>query len=252
MDFKEFVKNQKYLLSEKINLSSLYNKHGKQGFVIISANLSNKDANYNEQMTKNLEQDIKNHQYRYLPVYGGYRGDNGVEDDYEPSFIVFPFHVSGSTNNKNNHWIEDFQELEDFAIEVCDKYGQNSVFVMRPNQAPVYLNGAGEKINSSESKDVVYNDPSQTFFTSLKSKEDVDKEIDMKLMSGFKKEKRLNPKLTFDEYKEKHLTDIKSIGRRFTSDIKFEMYFRPIFNTLNECIRRECTGEVCLHKSDLL
>ena len=35
------------VLTEKINVSALYKRHAKSGFVILSANLSNKDPEYN-------------------------------------------------------------------------------------------------------------------------------------------------------------------------------------------------------------
>ena len=246
------------VLTEKINVSALYKRHAKSGFVILSANLSNKDQEYNERMTGNLISDLAESGFRYLPVYGGYRGTNGVEDDYEPSFLVFPYDRDG---------IElDFDDLEDFALDMCKKYRQESIFVLRPDEVPHYLDANGEPIEKRSSKKLFVNDLTQQFFMSFKNREDVEKEVDAKLMRGFKKFRGDHPYVSFDEYKREHLKDVKSIGRRFTADIEFSspdsedndeklfvesmtgMYVNPPYRSLQELQRRLEMGEIVLGK----
>lgn len=144
-----------------------------------------------------------------MPVYGGYRGKDGVGDDYEPSFLVFPF------DTVKKEWI-DFNKLQSFAVAMCGKYEQDSVFVMKPDQAPNYLNKNGEKVNSKSSKE-----------DALKKK--------------FRRENAIG---RFDDYKKKHLKDLKTTGRRFTSDIQFEWFANPLPCTLSERMRRMGKGEV--------
>ena len=38
--------------------------------------------------TRELISDLKASGFRYMPIYGGYKGDDDVVDNYEPSFIV--------------------------------------------------------------------------------------------------------------------------------------------------------------------
>lgn len=87
---------------DEITIDRLLNKHGKEGLINISANRSDLSQAENIINTKSLIADLKDSGYSYLPTYGGYRGKDGVEDDYEPSFIVF---------NKTNGEKRDFEEL---------------------------------------------------------------------------------------------------------------------------------------------
>lgn len=219
---------------ETLNTSAIYKRHGKHGFVIVSANRSDKPKEENDENAKRLIADIQREHYRYLPVYGGYRGKDGVEDDYEPSFLVFPY------NSKENKWV-DFDNLKNFAVAECGKYNQDSVFVMEPGKAPNYLDRHGEKTNSTSSKVLKINDLTQEYFTSFKDKPAVEKETDEKLKRLYKKENAVG---SFEDFKKKHLKDVSSIGRRFTSDIKFEWFANPYPCTLTERMRRQGKGEI--------
>lgn len=231
--------SHKPVLLEKMNTSALYKRHGKNGFIIVSANRSDEDKEVNEDRTRNLISDIQKEHFRYIPVYGGYRGKDGVEDDYESSFLVFPF---DSVKKEKL----DFLKLKNFAIKVCGKYNQDSVFVMEPDKAPNYLDRNGNVVNSSSSKNVKYNDLTQEFFTSFNNQETVNKEIDAKLKTMYRKQNAIG---SFEDFKKKHLKDLDSVGRRFTSDIKFEWFANPYPCTLTERIRRQGKGEIVYEKN---
>lgn len=225
---------EKPVLLETMNTSAIYKRHGKHGMVIISANRSNKPKEVNDANAKRLIADIQKEHFRYMPVYGGYRGKDGVEDDYEPSFLVFPF------DTVKKEWV-DFNKLQSFAVAMCGKYEQDSVFVMRPDQAPNYLNKSGEKVNSKSSKEIAFNDLTKEFFISFKDKESSEKEQEDALKKKFRRENAIGK---FDDYKKKHLKDLKTTGRRFTSDIQFEWFANPLPCTLSERMRRMGKGEV--------
>lgn len=127
-------------LLEKITIDRLMKKHGDNGFVIISANRSDESEEYNVQKTKELISDLKLSKYSYLPVYGGRKGKDGV-DNYEPSFIVFNYDKKGNPKN--------WEQLRSLAIKLCSTYAQDSVFVQGPNEAPIYLDADGKKTDSS-------------------------------------------------------------------------------------------------------
>ena len=119
---------------DEITIDRLLNKHGKEGLINISANRSDLSQADNIINTKSLIADLKDSGYSYLPTHGGYRGKDGVEDDYEPSFIVF---------NKTNGEKRDFEELRQFAILLCGKYNQDSVLIKAPNENPIYIDRNG-------------------------------------------------------------------------------------------------------------
>lgn len=232
----------KPILIEKVTLDRILQKHGSNGMINISANRSDKPKEYNDQKTSSLIQDIKDSGFSYLPTYGGYRDkEKGIEDDYEPSFVVFNYDAKTGKPR-------DFQELYRHAVEWCAKYEQHSVLIKAPNKAPIYVNGNGEKVNSTESNTYWKNDPKQEFFTSFKSKEEVDKEIREKLMGRYKSYCHKNnipiTKDGFEEYYKEHLNDIDSIGRRYTYDINFECYINPMPLQLTERLSRY--GEIMI------
>lgn len=112
----------------EVTLDRILNKHGNNGLVSISANRSDDTTEQNEISTRNLIGDLKRSGFSYLPVYGGYRGTDGVEDDYEPSFVVFNYDINGNAT--------DFNDLMAFAVEMCGKYNQDSVLIKAPNKSP--------------------------------------------------------------------------------------------------------------------
>ena len=198
------------VLIEGITVDRLMKKHGDNGYVILSANRSDEDEDYNTKATQSLISDLKNSGFAYLPSYGGYRGPDDIVDSYEPSFIVFNYNRKGEP--------QDWNKLYSFALEMCGKYEQTSVYVNAPGEAPNYLNRNGKKVNKRSSKNYVKNDLSQESYTSLSSPE----EIEDNMSKGFQ------------------------VGRRFTSDIQFEngMYVNPMPGQLSERMMRK--GEVMI------
>jgi len=222
-------------LDEHINLDRIINKHGSNGYISISASRSEEDDATNVRNTQRLLSDIRQSGYSFLPTYGGYRSKDGEElGDYEPSFLVFNYNENGTGLN--------FDDLYQLAIEWCGKYDQDCVMIKAPNTPPIYVNKYGVKVNKRESNRVFKNDPKQQYFTSLKDKAAVEREIDATLMGKYKSychrnNRPINLK-DFEVWKQSHLNDVKKIGRRFTNDIQFECYINPIPQNLNEMMRR--------------
>lgn len=222
----------------EVTLDRILKKHGNNGLASISANRSDDTAEQNEINTRNLIGDLKRSGFSYLPVYGGYRGTDGVEDDYEPSFVVFNYDINGNAT--------DFNNLMAFAVEMCGKYNQDSVLIKAPNKNPIYVNRNGEKVNSTESGQVWKNDPKQAFFTSLKDKKAVNNEIIDKIRTKYKAYCRKNHlqinDTSFEQFYNEHKSEIDSIGKRYTYDIQFECYVNPMPCQLTERQRRK--GEI--------
>lgn len=193
---------------DEITLSRVVDKHGEDGFVILSANRSDKENEENNNNKRELIQDLKKSPYSYIPAYGGYHGTDGVVDDFEPSFIVFNHGRGGEKM--------DFSDLKLFALRMCGKYGQDSVLIKEPGKPPYYANEDGDIVGSAKTKDVDLNDPKAEYYTSLIKSTNLD----------YKNPDRL---------------------KRFTYPIEFECYVHPSPNTLNELRRRkEGYGEIIL------
>lgn len=204
---------------QKLNeetLSRIINKHSKDGFIIVSANRSDKSNEENNKNTKSLIADLKKSNYGYFPVYGGYRGTDNMIDTFEPSFIVF-------NHNKYGEQCE-FSDLKLLAIMLCGKYGQDSVMIKEPNSRPYYINREGDIVGKAVDDNVELNNPNNEYYTSLIKSKNLD----------YQNPNRL---------------------KRFSYNMEFECYANPNPNTLNELRRRgEGYGEIMLKfgKTDLI
>ena len=102
-----------------------------------------------------------------------------------------------------------FDYLEEFALEMCRKFKQDSVYVQRPGDPPVYLDGAGNQVNKTSSDNFKYNREKEQFYTTAKRD--------------------------------------KSNPQRFTADIIFENMYVPLRPAdYNEKFRRIKSGEYIL------
>ena len=195
-------------------LSRVINKHGNNGFIIVSANRSDKDGKENNINTRALIADIRAAGLSYLPVYGGYHGQDGVIDSYEPSFIIFSYDKKGEP--------VEFSKLAELAKELCGKYNQDSVLVKGPNDLPVYINKDGVIVGKAADNEVDLNNPDNEFYTSLIKTNNLD----------YKNPDRL---------------------KRFSYNMVFECFVNPSPNTLNEFRRRkEGNGEIILEYGNLV
>ena len=214
-------------------------EHGKTGMIIISGNRSeirsdnprldlykqfekslekkgglqgiDSDALYDEEQywlrrrnahaDKQLKSDINSAGFSYTPVYGGYHGQDSVVDSYEPSYVVYCYDRNGQQR--------DFQDLLQFALQMCRKYSQESVYVQAPGEPPVYMDADGNQMNSSSSDNFKFNRNQEEFFTTTKRD--------------------------------------KSDPQRFTADIQFESLYIPLRPAdYNEKQRRLKSGEYIL------
>ena len=202
----------------EITVKRVIEKHGQEGFIIVSANITGRDNRTTNLKTKELVSDIRQTGYSYLPVYGGYKGTNGVVDNFEPSFLVFNYSRDGST--------KDFSYLKDFAIKMCDKYEQNSVLVVYPGGKATYINGLGKEI-AYEDGDTILNDPTQEYFTSLIKTQSIDKEHPER-SKRWTYQMRFKPKNEIEE--------------------EWHLYANPNPCTLNEMQERDYFGEILLKR----
>lgn len=134
----------------------------------------------NNKRTIALRNAIKNANYSYLPVYGGFK-EIGSENpaEYEKSFIIFNYDRKGTPR--------DIDELCDFAIECGKEFYQDSVLIKKPGEAPYYVTTNIEGKIGQRDTDIVFsgeytlNDITQAYFTALKKINKSDDEINGKV-----------------------------------------------------------------------
>ena len=102
----------------------------------------------NKLASESLRLAIKESPFEYSSIYD-YRKDNSIydylieADRLVPSFIVYSVGRSKSGPTP----VIQFDELYNFAIELCKRYKQDCVYIQPPNQAPFYVDGNGDKIS---------------------------------------------------------------------------------------------------------
>lgn len=154
---------------------SLIERHTRDGYVIISPCRGYADfgldpscpadreklAHINNVRTKELVGILKSDIFTYTPLYGGFvenGGEESEEEVYERSFVVYNHHKDGR--------VGDFVKLYDFALEMCNKYNQDSVLVKSPDCNPEYVTKEGNVVFRFGG-DASFSDLSQEYFTDL-------------------------------------------------------------------------------------
>ena len=106
----------------------------------------------NKLASESLRLAIKESPFEYSSIYDYHKDSPLYEPMYDylreadllvPSFIVYSLGRSSTIHKP----VIQFDELYNFAIELCKKYKQDSVYIQPPNQAPFYVDGNGGKIS---------------------------------------------------------------------------------------------------------
>lgn len=174
--YSEKTGNKGDLVSlNEVNARSLIDRHTADGYVIISPCRGGADfgldpndprqrerlADINHKRVKEFVDILKQTDFSYTPVYGGFIENKGKENEenvYERSFVVYNHHKDGS--------VGDFGELRQFALDMARKYNQDSVLIQEPNGKPQYVKQNGE-VDFGFDGDIAFNDLSQEYFTDL-------------------------------------------------------------------------------------
>lgn len=174
--YSEKTNNKGDLVSlNEVNARSLIDRHTADGYVIISPCRGGADfgldpndprqrerlAGINHKRVKEFVDILKQTDFSYTPVYGGFIENKGKENEEnvdERSFVVYNHHKDGS--------VGDFGELRQFALDMARKYNQDSVLIQEPNGKPQYVKQNGE-VDFGFDGDIAFNDLSQEYFTDL-------------------------------------------------------------------------------------
>ena len=174
--YSEKTNNKGNLVSiDEADAKSLIERHTRDGYVIVSPCRGYADfgldpscpadrerlAHINNVRTKELVGILKSYIFSYTPLYGGFMENEGEESEYEVyerSFVVYNHHKDGRAG--------DFVKLYDFALEMCDKFNQDSVLVKSPDGNPEYVTKEGNVVLRFDGE-VAFSDLSQEYFTNL-------------------------------------------------------------------------------------
>ena len=150
---------------------SLFDRHNKTGWVIVSANRSEdeertRDINVSQYMK--LRKELDESPFSYVPTWGGFLEHGRDTVNPEPSFIVYPDKTGKDGGDNNN-----FKDLLGFALGACKRYGQDSIMVKYPEHYPddpdredkTFWLRADGTIDSRFNNDPIWDDPSQMYYT---------------------------------------------------------------------------------------
>lgn len=169
----------------EVKAHSLIDQHSKDGYVIVSPCRSGEDFGLdtedkhqrdelnqiNNERIKEIVGLIQSKRYCYTPVYGGFIENKGTESEgtvYERSFVIYNHDRKRNVvySHDRKEYVGDFNDLRKFAIELANKFNQESVLIKAPDSNPEYIKKDGSLQYSFDSN-VSFNDLFQVYFTDL-------------------------------------------------------------------------------------
>lgn len=156
------IQTKLYRTISEASIGRFLTKHSQNGYVIVSANRSEKTPLENKKRDATLKSIISNSGWSYTPIYGGFIETNTDTNEkvrvIELSFIIYNF------NRKNKELT--FEDLKQFAIEIGKQFDQQAVLICPPGEAPYYCDGEGT-VTMQFKKEMSIRDLTQDFFSSL-------------------------------------------------------------------------------------
>lgn len=146
-------------------LNRVFTKHANEGYFIISASRGNNTPAENAALTKQLEKDLSELGYSYLPISGGFIENRGMPDERdvtEDSCLVMG-RTPRTTPEEQDKFI---QKMLSDAQMLCQKYNQDSVLVQVPGEHAKYITKDGS-IDMEFDGPNKYNDLTQDYFSRL-------------------------------------------------------------------------------------
>ena len=135
----------------------LLDKHSTYGFIVIGYGDSDFDR------IKEMISTVKSRKYSYMPIYGSFNENPGDENEtqtFEKSFVIFNY------NNKQHCEVGKFSELFDFAIELAQRFEQDSFLCCEPEKNPKYVKTDGTIIAEYENG-IAFNDLTKEYWIDL-------------------------------------------------------------------------------------
>lgn len=175
-EYKPNTANNADMVSiNEVNAKTMLQRHGENGFIVISPcrgysdfninpnepNAQQKLAEFNNKRIKSIISQIKQSGYSYTPVYGGFIENIGTENEenvYERSFVIYNEKRGGESGN--------ITKLIEFGKDLAKQYNQDSFLLKAPGEKPKYITKDGD-VDMEFSGNTSFNDFSQEYFTDL-------------------------------------------------------------------------------------
>ena len=136
---------------------TLFDKYSTYGFIVIGYGNSDFDK------IKEMISTVKSQKYSYMPIYGSFNENLGKEYEtqtFEKSFVIFNY------NNKKQVKTGVFSELLDFAMELAQRFEQDSFLCCEPEKNPKYVKTDGTIITEYENG-TAFNDLTKEYWIDL-------------------------------------------------------------------------------------
>jgi len=160
-------------LTNETSLNRLFNKHTESGYVMVSACRNDwvpheeddeagikSNQEMNNKKTDELKQDIYDTGFQYIPVRGGFIEQSTGVPKEEDSFIIVNY------KRRTNVPEKSMNELKAIAIDLCEKYNQDSVLVVEPGKKPTYYKRDGS-VDFEFGGSFTVRDNAQQFYTHM-------------------------------------------------------------------------------------
>lgn len=135
----------------------LLDRYSSYGFIVIGYVDSDFDR------IREMISTIRSKKYSYMPIYGSFSENIGEENEiqtFEKSFVIFNY------NNKQHCEVGKFSELFDFAIELAQRFEQDSFLCCEPEKNPKYVKTDGTIIAEYENG-IAFNDLTKEYWVDL-------------------------------------------------------------------------------------
>jgi hypothetical protein len=159
-----------YIKESIINETSIHRlmtKHADVGYIIISACRNDKTVEENNKATKELEAMIKDENFTFTSVKGGFVENLGKENERvveEKSFIIFNYFKSGYADRTITR--EDTRHIREFGEKLCNKFNQDSFLYCEPGKNPQYITKNGS-VDFELDKSFTIDNQLKEYFTKL-------------------------------------------------------------------------------------
>lgn len=150
-------------LIDEVKLNRILRKHYNDGFIIITNFRGERDNKENVNGFNELKNIVKNHEFSYIPVFGGYVENMGTEEErqvHEPALLV-PNQIVGSAKS-----YDEDTRLFQLGVNLANKYNQDSFLYKPKGSNNAYYIDKNGKVDMKFT-DKTVNDLTQIYFTDL-------------------------------------------------------------------------------------
>lgn len=157
------MENNNLIAINEKSLNRIIDKHGYNGYAIVSAYRHDKTPAENRKNHLALIDDVNKAGFAYMKMFGGFIEDIDTDNPVEvkePVLFITNF-KRGSVKP-----LENTDELKKLAMDLCVKYNQDSILFKDIDSEPMYIDKEGN-VDFQFSGNLSTNNTSEPYFTSI-------------------------------------------------------------------------------------